>query len=331
MAKKEDVSRRDFVKSAGVATAATAVVPPIKAAPVVLPARAAGGVVNYGLIGPGSRGQRLLERHLQHIDIGRCVALCDIYEPNLAKARDLFDGAPTAYTDYRQLLDQSDVEAVFITTPLYLHYRMLRDALDAGKHVFCEKSLVFRPAEVLDTRELYKDHPDLIIQVGLQRRYSLFLCRGEGNDRQGCDRQGNPRLRPVASQQELAACGQGPAVGRAVQLEAVPQVLRWTGRRADVSPSRRRRLDDRSNPEVRFRRRRVGLLEGRPRHLRQHPAHLRISGGREAPLQRDRHESASGGPARSRRRVPRSDHGYRWRHRDQLDSLRRRGCGSETR
>ncbi len=177
MATKEDVSRRDFVRSAGVATVATAaVVPSMKAAPAVLPARAAGGVVNYGLIGPGSRGYRLLQRHLRHIAVGRCVALCDIYEPNLAKARDLFDGEPTAHTDYRRLLEQTDVEAVFITTPLYLHYQMLRDALDAGKHIFCEKSLVFRPAEVHGTRRAHRRHPDLVLQVGLQRRYSAFYA-----------------------------------------------------------------------------------------------------------------------------------------------------------
>ena len=168
-------NRRDFVKSAGTATAAAAaLLPRAGATPLVRTAKAAGKQVNYGFIGPGSRGKRLLERHLQNIDIGNCVAICDIYEKNLNKALKIFDGKPTPYTDYRKLLEQDDVEAVFITTPLFLHYPVMKDALEAGKHVFCEKSLVFTPEEVHGLRALHQQHPNQVIQVGLQRRYSSF-------------------------------------------------------------------------------------------------------------------------------------------------------------
>jgi predicted dehydrogenase len=168
------VNRRNFVKAAGTATVAAAMLPRAKSAPLVRAAKAAGKQVTYGFIGPGSRGGRLLERHLRHIDIGHCAAICDIYEPNLQKAIDLFDGKPTPYTDYRKLLENKDIEAVFITTPLYLHYPIMVDALEAGKHVFCEKSLVFTPAEVIGLRELHAQRPNQVIQVGLQRRYSSF-------------------------------------------------------------------------------------------------------------------------------------------------------------
>lgn len=175
MATKSDVNRRDFVKSAGAASAAVgAVLPKVKAAPAVLKARAAGKVVNYGFIGPGSRGSRLLRRHLVNIDIGNCVAMCDIYERNLNRALKIFDNKPAAYKDYRELLARDDIEAVFITTPLYMHYPIMKDALEAGKHVFCEKSLVFKPEEVHGLRELHEQNPNLVIQVGLQRRYSAF-------------------------------------------------------------------------------------------------------------------------------------------------------------
>ncbi len=173
--KPSDPNRRDFVKSAGTATvAAAALLPRANAAPLVRTAKAAGKQVNYGFIGPGSRGNRLLKRHLQNIDVGNCVAICDIHEPNLNKALKIFDGKPTPYTDYRKLLEQDDVDAVFITTPLYLHYPVMKDALEAGKHVFCEKSLVFTPEEVHSLRTLHAEHPNQVIQVGLQRRYSSF-------------------------------------------------------------------------------------------------------------------------------------------------------------
>lgn len=166
------VNRRDFVKTAGLATAAAASV--LSAGPAIHKAKAAGKAVQYGFIGPGSRGYRLLERHLQHSDAGVCVALCDNYEPNLSAAMKLFGGKPTAYTDYHKLLENKDVEAVYIATPLYMHYPIMKDALEAGKHVFCEKSLVFTPAEVHGLRALHEAHPNLTIQVGLQRRYSSF-------------------------------------------------------------------------------------------------------------------------------------------------------------
>jgi predicted dehydrogenase len=166
------VNRRDFVKTAGMATAAAATV--LSAGPAIHKAKAAGKAVQYGFIGPGSRGYRLLERHLINTDAGACVALCDNYEPNLSNAMKLFGGKPTAYTDYRKLLENKDVEAVFITTPLYMHYPIMKDALEAGKHVFCEKSLVFTPAEVHGLRALHEANPNLTIQVGLQRRYSSF-------------------------------------------------------------------------------------------------------------------------------------------------------------
>ena len=166
-----EVNRRDFVKTAGAVAAAAAT---LTGTPAVRRAKAAAPSVKYGFIGPGSRGYRLLQRHLQHIDAGECVAICDIYEPNLNQAVELFGGRPTPYTDYTKLLEQPDVEAVFITVPLFAHYPIMADALRAGKHVFCEKSLVFTPEEVHGLRQLHQENPNLVIQVGLQRRYSQF-------------------------------------------------------------------------------------------------------------------------------------------------------------
>ncbi len=165
-------NRRDFVKAAGAATAAAAAL--TSHGPFVRKGKAADSKIRYGWVGPGSRGFRLLERHMQHIDIGECVAICDIYEPNLKQAIELFDGKPTPYTDYRKLIEDPNVDVVFCTVPLYAHYEVTSAALQAGKHVFCEKSLVFTPAEVHGLRKIHEENPNLVIQVGLQRRYSQF-------------------------------------------------------------------------------------------------------------------------------------------------------------
>ena len=180
MANNESTStqldRRAFAKTAaavGVAAAATS------SGPFVRKAKATDQVVNYAMIGPGSRGRRLLERHLVHMDHGKCIALCDIYEKNLNRALEVFEDQPRAYTDYNELLQQDDIDAVFITVPLFLHFPVMKAALEAGKHVFCEKSLVFTPEEVHALRALHEAHPELTIQVGLQRRYSLLYQRAK--------------------------------------------------------------------------------------------------------------------------------------------------------
>ena len=170
------VHRREFAKTAAAVGVAAAVA---SQGPFVQKSKAAEQVVNYAMIGPGSRGRRLLERHLVHMTHGKCVALCDIYEKNLTRALKVFDNEPRSYTDYNEVMAQDDIEAVFITVPLYLHFPVMKAALEAGKHVFCEKSLVFTPEEVHALRDLHEAHPDLTIQVGLQRRYSLLYQRAK--------------------------------------------------------------------------------------------------------------------------------------------------------
>src|SRR5947207_5795422 len=165
MAEKQDVSRRDFVKKAGAAAAI--------AAPAIQTIKAANDQVQYGIIGTGSRGFYLLQ-HINQTDRGRCVAACDLYEPSLKKAADVTGTNPKTYKDYRELLSQKDVDCVYIATPLFQHFPVTRDALLAGKHVFCEKSLVFKPEEVHALRKLANERPKQVLQVGLQRRYSKY-------------------------------------------------------------------------------------------------------------------------------------------------------------
>jgi len=173
MADAQDVTRRDFVKTAGAVSAAAAVLPKAKAAAFVPKVHAASNQVQYGVIGTGGRGQYLL-RHLNGLDSGRCVAVCDIYEPNLKNGMLASNDKPQGYKDYRELLSRKDIEAVLVTTPLYVHFPVTKDALEAGKHVFCEKSLVFKAEEVHALRALSEARPKQVLQVGLQRRYSKF-------------------------------------------------------------------------------------------------------------------------------------------------------------
>jgi len=171
MAQDKDVSRRDLLKVAGAVTAVAAAT--VNRAPAIQKVRAANDQVQFGMIGTGSRGSYLL-KHLKGIDNGRCVALCDINDENLKHGVDTIGTNPKTFKDYRELLSQKDVDAVFVTTPLFVHFPVTKDALQAGKHVFCEKCLVFKPEEVHALRALAMEHSKQTLQTGLQRRYSYF-------------------------------------------------------------------------------------------------------------------------------------------------------------
>lgn len=164
MENSNSVSRRDLAKAAGAVSLLAAAPAFVKAAP---------DQIRFGLIGTGSRGDYLLS-HLAKIDAGRCTALCDINQEHLDRSAKTIGTNPAKHKDYRELLSRNDVDAVLITTPLFLHFPIMKDALLAGKHVFCEKSLVFRPEEIIELRALSAARPKQVLQVGLQRRYSEF-------------------------------------------------------------------------------------------------------------------------------------------------------------
>jgi len=162
-----DISRRTALKT-GAAAALVA------SGPALLTVHAASDPVRFGVIGVGARGSYLLNR-LARFDAGRCVALCDVNEQVMDNPARKLTTNPKKYRDHHDLLADKNVEAIIIAVPLSQHFPTTRDALLAGKHVFCEKSLVFRADEVHALRSLAVQHPKQILQVGLQRRYSLYF------------------------------------------------------------------------------------------------------------------------------------------------------------
>src|SRR5271155_3032211 len=145
-------TRRDVVKAAGIATAAVAIAE-FDSAPAILKVRAASDQMKYGVIGVGGRGGYLL-KHLTKVDNGHCAAVCDFDDAKMDKAAATIGTSPAKYKDYRELLADKNVEAVIIAVPLFEHYQVTKDTLQAGKHTFCEKSLVFKPEEIHALRAL---------------------------------------------------------------------------------------------------------------------------------------------------------------------------------
>jgi predicted dehydrogenase len=169
MSDSQDVSRRDVIRAA--AAAGTAAL--LMEAPGIQTVKAANDTVAYGIIGVGGRGSYLL-KHLLRVDTGRCVAICDLDSDKVNRAAQLIGTNPAKYHDYSALLADKNVDAVIIAVPLFEHYMVTRDSLLAGRHTFCEKSLVFTPYEVHALRALAAERSKQVLQVGLQRRYSKF-------------------------------------------------------------------------------------------------------------------------------------------------------------
>ena len=110
-------------------------------------------IARIGVIGPGSRGQFLMS-FLSKNPKAKITALCDIYQPSIDEALKMAPDAKV-FKDYRRLLEEKDIDGVVIAVPLDRHYQIVLDAFDAGKHVFCEKSIGYTMEECYNMYQKY--------------------------------------------------------------------------------------------------------------------------------------------------------------------------------
>lgn len=94
------------------------------------------GVIGCGGMAGGHMKTLVRMREADNLEI---AAVCDVYEKRAEKAAQ--DTGGKIVKDYRALLEDKDIDYVLIATPEHWHYRMIMDALDAGKHVYSEKPM----------------------------------------------------------------------------------------------------------------------------------------------------------------------------------------------
>jgi predicted dehydrogenase len=140
---------------------------------------AANSAPTVGLIGCGGRGGSITKALVENTN-ARLVALCDLFEEQIERAKKRI-GVQDArtYNDLHKLLE-SDVDAVIIATPVFLHAEHFEAAVKAGKHIYVEKPAgsdvesckrIMRAADGADRK--------LNITMGFQRRYAEMYLKAK--------------------------------------------------------------------------------------------------------------------------------------------------------
>jgi myo-inositol 2-dehydrogenase/D-chiro-inositol 1-dehydrogenase len=122
--------------------------------------------LRFGLIGTGWIGRYHAESLAHRIPDATLVAVAD---PNHEAAQSI--GAPRAYADPQELIDDADVEVVAISSPAATHTDLVVAAAQAGKHVFCEKPMALTLADA-DRAIAAAEEAGVALQVGFNRRFA---------------------------------------------------------------------------------------------------------------------------------------------------------------
>ena len=163
------VSRRQFVQTGTVAAAG--------AVSALASSRAAGANerIRLGFIGVANRGGQLLERTTPFED-AEVVALCDVYRPTIEEWAAKVPNKVTLYGDYREMLENEELDAVVIATPDHWHALQTIDACKAGLDVYVEKPLSITIHEGRRMVEVVRE-TGRIVQVGIHRRSCDTLAK----------------------------------------------------------------------------------------------------------------------------------------------------------
>jgi len=172
-------SRRSFVKNAAATTG-------LGLSAMLWSKRVlgAGRRVRCGFIGVGSRGTALLRAVLKCREDGAEVGrLCDIQKIEVRKALgEVKKSQPGAKvkisTDWHDVVDDDDLDAIFIATPQYLHVPIALEAVEGKFAVYCEKALGYTIQECFDIAKAV-EKAGVVFQVGHQRHYSKMYAEAK--------------------------------------------------------------------------------------------------------------------------------------------------------
>ena len=166
------INRRDFLKTGSIGASLLGLSRAVEIPPDTSSLRTrpeSTNNVTIGIIGYGPRG-REIRSTLSRVPNAMVAAICDSYAPMLRRAQRDDPGA-SRHQDYREVLDNPDIQAVVIATPTHLHKDIALEALAAGKNVYCEAPMA---SSIEDARAMAEAARDVsssqIFQVGQTSR-----------------------------------------------------------------------------------------------------------------------------------------------------------------
>jgi len=159
----KEINRRDFMKQAAQTAAASIAVSGLSTRSVL----GANDRIRLGVIGTGRQGRDNMENFVRHgVEV---AAVCDVYQPNLDKGLEASGGKAKTYKDFRQVLDDKEIDVVIVATPDHWHPLPMVEACKAGKDVYVEKPICVAVEEgkkMVEAARRYKR----VVQVGTWQR-----------------------------------------------------------------------------------------------------------------------------------------------------------------
>ena len=126
--------------------------------------------IKFGIIGVGRLGYEHACNLASRIPGAELVAICD---GNEKRAKEVAEelGVSAVYSDPKAMCENPEVETVAIVTNTASHVEMIKIAMEAGKHVFCEKPLAETVEKCKEAEAIIEAHPDQIFMLGFMRRF----------------------------------------------------------------------------------------------------------------------------------------------------------------
>ena len=178
---KNQFTRRAFLnataKTTGALLAAPAIVLHAESIPAAWEAVPASDRVRFGIIGIGMQGSGLLATAVG-LPGTECVAACDLYDGRHTLAREIAGPKIKITRRYQELLDNKEIDCIIAAVPDHWHKQVVVDALNAGKHIYCEKPMSHSPSDGIAMVEAYKKAGH-VVQIGSQRVSSVVCAKAK--------------------------------------------------------------------------------------------------------------------------------------------------------
>ena len=128
-------------------------------------------MLNIGIIGAGRIGKVHLESISYHVKNATVTAMADPFMNEETEKLIRSYGVSKVTKDYKDILNDTDIDAVLVCSSTDTHAAISIEAINAGKHVFCEKPVDHSIEKIQAVADALKEHPNIKFQVGFNRRF----------------------------------------------------------------------------------------------------------------------------------------------------------------